>query len=166
MARNMERILASEVRAIPAGGAQVITLRADQGMSVSLDRLVIQCTQVQGGAPLAGPTGGDASGFCPITGFLVKGVTQLTRGLAGPPVTVNTGAFSGYRGFTPFRITGKGQYLRMEAGETVAITLNNTSAGMGAYATAAAPVILDCDKGIPVAPNGWSANTGAATSPP
>jgi hypothetical protein len=162
MGRNMERILASEARAIPAGGQQAITLRADQGMNVDLGRLCIQVTQAQGGAANASPTAQDGSGFCPITGFLVKGVTQLTRGLSGPPVTVNTGAFSGYRGFTPFRITGKGQYLRMEAGETVAITLANLSAAMGCVASAAAPAILDCDKGIPVAPKTFNANTGAA----
>ena len=163
---NMERILASEAQPIGAGGQNQITLLADQGMSVDLGRLVIQVFDGQGaGGGQASPTSLDASAAISIFGFFIKNTTNMVRGLVagGVQPNINVGVFSGYRSYTPYRLTAKGQFLRMEAGETIVIQLANLIGGpTNAVASAGVPAILDCDKGIEAYPAGFNASQGCA----
>tara|TARA_R110000824_G_C15230052_1_gene678448 strand:- start:1143 stop:2126 length:984 start_codon:yes stop_codon:yes gene_type:complete len=163
----MERILAASIQQMNPNGTAVITLQADQGQELQINRLVIQV-----GSTLPGGAGGGNSGAsggmasqCFVQNILVRNTTSMIRGqvVAGAlPLGVPLGTWSAYRAFT-----GVGQFarrngaLRLEAGETVVITINNVS-DLGGYVMAACPTVLDCDKGRPAYSGGWSASDGAA----
>lgn len=166
---QMERILAaSQVQVNAAGGAPaVLVLQADQGQELQINRLVVQCASTQPGAAPPGNSGesGGLAAQCFVQAMVVRNTTNLIRGFVAPgapPLGVPVGAWSAYRNFT-----GVGQYarrngsLRLEAGETVVITINNMSDLQG-YAMAACPTVLDCDKGRPAYSGGWNAADGSA----
>lgn len=164
---QMERILAASQQGLPGGGQAVITLQADQGQELQINRLVIQVASTQPGGAGGGNSGasGGMAAQCFVQNILVRNTTSLVRGQVLPganPLGVPVGAWSAYRAFT-----GVGQFarrngaLRLEAGETVVITINNIS-DLGGYVSAACPTVLDCDKGRPAYSGGWSAADGAA----
>jgi hypothetical protein len=163
-----ERWLAAEPILPSAGVQTTITLRSDQGMYVALNRLILQCGSVEtpgvGGAPTA--TGGDMSAIAQIDSILVKGATQLLTGQNAPLTTMAT--WSALRAFNTINLLAAGSWLRMEAGETVAIQFTLIGPPFGpapgneeTVAHAAVPVILDCDKGKP-AYAGFSQTDGCA----
>jgi hypothetical protein len=172
---QMERILAAPINAMPAAvgvgavGTCVLTLQADQGQNLQINRLVIQAAGVNnpGGAVGAtSPVANDGLATTFVSSIIVRNTTQLVRGIIPGVGFANVGAPAGI--WSPFRqFTGQGQFahqgagLRLEAGETVVITLQNTS-NIDMFAMAACPTVLDCDKGRPAYSGGWDASSGAA----
>ena len=165
---QMERWLAAEPILPSAGVQTTITLRADQGMWVALNRLILQCGSVAtpGVAGAPSPTGGDLSYATQIDSILVRGATQLITGQNAPLTTMAT--WSALRAFNTINLLDQGSLLRLEAGETIAIQFTTIGPPFGpvpgddeTVAHAAVPVILDCDKGKP-AYAGFSQTDGCA----
>ena len=165
---QMERIVAASLVAVPPNGQAILTLQAGQGMELQINRLVIQCaaTNTPSGVTATTPVASDLNAQCSVQNILIRNTTSMIRGVPPgpgvPPLGTPVGLWSPFRKFT-----GAGQFarqggsLRLEAGETVVITINNVS-DLGGFAMAACPTVLDCDKGRPAYSGGWSATDGAA----
>jgi len=172
--QQAERVLAASPVAFNNGAQpNQIFLVADQDMLVDLSRLCLTAGATGYNAPPGAfpvdtsPTSGDLSGLLQITSILVKQTTELVRGQAAPGglVGIPYGAFSPYRDYTPFRLTGVGDWLALSAQEAIAITFqdgNNFGAGWAGVAYAAAPCVLFCDKGEQAYPSGFSQKNAAA----
>lgn len=170
LSRNQsERILAASPIQLNQGAVQVLNITADQDCLVDLSRLCISAGVINynGGPPNTSPTQDNLSALIQCTSVLIKQTTELVRGQAAPGGLIGfpIGVYSPYRKYTPFRLTGAGDWLALSSQESIQITVQDTGAFGGNYTAlvvAAVPTVLFCDRGITAYPHGFNQNDAAA----
>lgn len=164
---QMERILAAPGVNIGGAGQATLTFTADQGQVAYINRMcLVGFTSAAAGAG-PGATGNTANALgssLVISSIIIRNTTQMVRSTAAPPNVAGMpfNAFSPFRAYTgQGAFADQGQGLRLEAGETVTVQVQNLSDLPGGI-LGGIPTVLDCDKGKAAYPAGFDARKGSA----